>query len=380
MGPIILLDKSALQSLSQREIGFLTKHYYVNISPVIIYEILGDLSKFENDQERSNSEVAKLARKVSPFDSMINTNSERLIVGNLLGADVEMDGRIIISGANPIVDSRGKKGLFIDEEPEREVLRQWQRGLFSENEEVRSKHWRMMSKSLDLEDFKKSFKKVNRNLPKLHSFSEVKSYIEETLAEGYQSFFLDLLFNLIDMPKTLQRKVDSRWRYLKPSTLQEFAPYAHYYLKVILSFYVGLASDLISTRPTNRIDLEYLFYLPFCQVFSSGDTFLISFSRIFIENRQDVISSNDLKTDLKVIADEWDNLSDEEKKERSYDYGSYPLERQSSFTSMVWKKHMKPWKPGSGNRLLKMSEEEQHRLIEELRPMSEAIDNLKRKI
>jgi len=45
MGPIILLDKSTVQCLSQEEIYFLFKHYYIAIAPILIIEILADLKK-----------------------------------------------------------------------------------------------------------------------------------------------------------------------------------------------------------------------------------------------------------------------------------------------------------------------------------------------
>ena len=45
MGPIIILDKSALQSLSYDEIYTLNRHYFLNITPVLIIEILADLKK-----------------------------------------------------------------------------------------------------------------------------------------------------------------------------------------------------------------------------------------------------------------------------------------------------------------------------------------------
>jgi hypothetical protein len=43
MGPIVILDKSAFQSLSHEELGFLNKHYTVNIPPVLILDMFADL-------------------------------------------------------------------------------------------------------------------------------------------------------------------------------------------------------------------------------------------------------------------------------------------------------------------------------------------------
>lgn len=53
----------------------------------------------------------------------------------------------------------------------------------------------------------------------------------------------------------------------------EFAPYAVSVLRLFLAFVCGLARGFIGPRPTNYIDLQYLYYSPFCMVFVSNDKF-----------------------------------------------------------------------------------------------------------
>ncbi len=45
MGPNLLIDKSALQSLSQKELYKLTHHFNLVTCSVLLIEILGDLKK-----------------------------------------------------------------------------------------------------------------------------------------------------------------------------------------------------------------------------------------------------------------------------------------------------------------------------------------------
>ena len=73
MGPMVILDKSALQDLSQREIGFLSMHYTIVVTPVLIIEILGDLAKGDH-AELSRDQVRVLADKLKPIDSHINVH------------------------------------------------------------------------------------------------------------------------------------------------------------------------------------------------------------------------------------------------------------------------------------------------------------------
>jgi len=91
------------------------------------------------------------------------------------------------------------------------------------------------------------------------------------------------------------------------------------------------------------------------------------------------IDGNQLKSELGQLADEWDALSAEQRQEREAEYGDYPPEREGSITAMMWKKNMRPWTPGSGNRALHMSKEEEARLMAKLDEISEAIESAERK-
>jgi hypothetical protein len=71
-------------------------------------------------------------------------------------------------------------------------------------------------------------------------------------------------------------------------------------------------------------------------------------------------------------------LSDGEREDYAYNYGSYPPAKDDSVTSRLWQKYMRPWRPGSGNRAVRMSEEEQKRLLEKLKPLMETFDEYDR--
>ncbi len=127
MGPIIILDKSVLQSLSFEEIKFLRRHYLVNIVPVLVIEILGNLKKYADDEARSQDIVKQHADKFSPLDSVVNGSYQVLATASLLGAKFEMDGRPVVTGAISFTDSNGDRGVVVDERPEEEALRRWRR-------------------------------------------------------------------------------------------------------------------------------------------------------------------------------------------------------------------------------------------------------------
>lgn len=95
MGPIILLDKSTLQSLSFEEVGVLHKHYLVNIAPVLVMEILADLEK-SSLRDDAKKATTILARKLHSSSSHCSVHYHHLIKQSLLGADVSLKGQIVI--------------------------------------------------------------------------------------------------------------------------------------------------------------------------------------------------------------------------------------------------------------------------------------------
>ena len=62
-GPILILDKSAFQMFSAREHLRRSIHFFDNITPILVTEILGDLSKVLDKGQDSAAKVAELAGK-----------------------------------------------------------------------------------------------------------------------------------------------------------------------------------------------------------------------------------------------------------------------------------------------------------------------------
>jgi hypothetical protein len=67
-------------------------------------------------------------------------------------------------------------------------------------------------------------------------------------------------------PDDLGRAVLERWRANGSPPITDFAPYSTAHLLLVdLFFCISLGADLIGReRPSNKIDIAYLYYLPFC--------------------------------------------------------------------------------------------------------------------
>jgi hypothetical protein len=373
MGPQLILDKSSLQSLSYDETWCVGRHYYLVYAPILFIEILGDLKKHSDDLERSKKLVATVADKIQPGDSVFSTHFRTLLWGNLLGNPIEMGGRPVLIGGHDIVDSTGRKGVFFDEEPEREALRRWTAGEFLEAEHFLAARWRDSTRAFDLD----RWRKANASAPKAQSLAEVReTAVELCRAPDRQLENLRFLLFEAGMPEAEANRIFGAWLSMGMPTIESYAPYAFYCLVVYMTFYLGLANHLIGSRTTNRVDLEYVLYLPFCRVFVSTDKFHRDFVPHFTKPDQDFFAGEDFKRDITRINDYWNSLSQDQRSKYRMQYGSHPPDWKDSVTNKVWIKHMCPrseYKP------LKMTPEVERRLMDHLRPMMDEINKVRRK-
>jgi len=390
MGPTIILDKSAVQALSQREIDFLFKHYYVVITPILLSEIQGDLTKSPNDEGLSKAQVQQLSKKLLPEDSVVNVHYRYPCMSSLVGYCVPMDGRPIVPQGIPVEAPGLGKGLVLDETEIRGILCDWQQGIFSDEDRAKAKRWRETVQRLNVETLRRRIKSLLPDMPKIRDIQHLTSEVEKLTSSPDPEFQLRLLSASIasvgGTSQKLLNKIFQRWHDEGLPRFKHFARYAFHCLRADLTFYIGLACDLFSTRPSNFIDLEYIYYLPFCTVFCSGDEFQKDICHLFLRKdqslahmNQEFIGRDELKRDLRWIADEWDRLSESEKFEREASYGNYPPVNLQSVTYQVWQKYMRPRGPSSGNLAIGMTKEQQESMMDRLRPVVEAIKRHRRK-
>ena len=377
MGPFILLDKSAFQSLSLDEIYTLSKHYFIVIPSILIMEIIADLRK-DKKGYLSADDVRHLANKLMPVDSQMSTDYQAICVSSLLGQDIPMNGnQVVIDGGVPLKTEAGKIGYFFDESPIWKSIRDWQQGVFTIDEEALASYWRQLTKGIDLERNIGAYRRAFPSIATAKTLKELADQIETQLNITDASIQYNLLSGLMDeaaiKSQQVRNTIAKRWLAQKLPLLKTFAPYAYYCFKVNVLFSYGVVAGLITTRATNRIDLEYMYYLPFCRVFASRDKFHQNIAIPLMRDNQDYVDGDILKKDLIWLENEWNSLDEKTKEQRAYDYGSYPPDNPNSITAKLWKKHMKPWTPGSGNRAIRMTKEQNEVLMKKMKPAMDAI-------
>lgn len=327
MGPQLFLDKSVLQSLSEEEIWCLNRYYLVVYASVQFIDIL--LQKEEDG-------ITEVAHKIQPTDQCFTMHYRISIAHNLL--DRNHPDRLP-SRIDAILT--GQESLPFGVHPEKEALRCWNAGEASSAKQVLSERWCSSTRTIDLDKWRKRYK-----FPSVTSFAELKSATLafcDTSDLQQQAANFEFLLDEADLA-CISEPIRERWFECGMPPLKEFAPYAYYCLTVFTAFYTAMANGLIGTR-ISRVALEYLLYLPFCQVFCSNDPFHKQFVPLFLgdfRKQQDFVDSTELKQDLSNIYTYWQSISDAERKAYQEKYAYYPPVLSDSITVQLWEKYMPP--------------------------------------
>jgi hypothetical protein len=373
MALTLLLDKSILQNLSSREAEILSLHYLMNVPPVLLFEMLGNLAKLgQTDQPR------RLARKFSASSSAINVDWHSLLVTSLLGQVVPMCGQIVIPLDKEIPDPDGGIIKLSDEQPAEIALRRWREGQFIQAEQIAAKHWREQAKTLPVNEIKSALDYI-LYLPRASSFSELGTLVNEVATHlHYQQRHLDFLGSILSLPAEIRRDISQRWTTEGHRSVYRFSPYAYHCLKCILVMSFGVESGLVSNakRKKNRVDLEYLFYLPFAHVFSTSDKVQGELAKLLLRNHQFFVPGIELQVDLKQIAGYLDSLTPEQRRAHRLEYGQYPPNLPDSVTAKLWRYYMKPRQTHAG-RPIQLEGEDLERFEEEVRQKIKLIQQVR---
>jgi len=364
----VIIDKSTFQSLSFEELYRLSGYYKHVITPVLTMEILGDLKKeFEEGRTPSTERVQDFANKLFPVETIVSLHYKKMLKGDLMGNGPSMDGRPNV-GIHKAVQSGNQKGFLIEETEEEKSIYKWKDGKFSEADHELSALWRVTTTQENLLKRMKDSIKIDPNL-KLVDYNALGKHVDELLIkpESQPKLLMTLMQNYdIDPGSALQ--ILGQWKREGSPLLREFAPYAFHCLKVDTLFSIGLAKGLISTRPTNRVDLEYLYYLPFCNVFTSNDKVHKHLAPLLLLPYQRFTLGSDLKRDLKGIVDHLATLETEARKE----FKTRPPVLEGSMTFQLWREFFDYPKKSNWNRDL--SERELEMMKEKMKEFEHAMD------
>jgi hypothetical protein len=368
-GPIIIFDKSALERLNIDEALWLDNFFLSNITPLFFVETLADLQKQVAKGRTPEQVVENIALKTPQIDSAPNTHHSNLCLRNLLGTHIEMCGYPVLAEGIQTVTG-DKRGIVFNQAPELQALQRWQKGEFLQLEHEFARQWRRKLSGLDLTEIRKRFKYfLKEGKPK--SFAETKAFVDRVMHQhGGRYSFLKTACELLNVPEHLGCKVVERWKSMGAPHFTDFAPYAAYVLSVDLFFYFNLAADLISAnRPSNKIDIAYLYYLPFCMVFTSNDHLHAQAVPLFVRKDQVFIAGMELKADFHKLDEHYSRLPDDVKETGIMRFAQEPPAEDEYLIAGLWDRFLPRWRK---RHEIQMSEEAEKKLVEHLRQLADA--------
>ena len=365
MGPNTILDKSSFQGLSAREHVFASKHLNSNTTPVLVYEILGDLSKKAAAGSRPSAEVKLLAKKFGGSGGMINASYLILAREDMLGATVPMTGQIIPD--NAVTTDRM---TMVDLSPLNYSIMRWASGTFSESEKELSTLWRTHARSLGYSGLERSLRRHRLILPRPSDIDAIVGVVDDLLGRlPLQDVWVEWAIEHFASGRSTGGAARRTWQASPRAFLQDHAPYAHHCLRCLLALLVAVKHGFLGKQPTHLIDLQYLYYLPFCHVLVSDDKVHRRLAPPLMRSDQSFVRGLRLKASLAAVADEWEGLPKDAQRRRSFALGEYPPPIDPPALHELWRKHMRPWDGSrpSGNMVIKLNEAEVSQAMAEAR-------------
>lgn len=378
-GPILIFDKSTLESLNPDEAVWLDNFFRTNITPLFFIEVLADLEKQVRAGRTAEEVVGNLAYKTPDMQASPNAHHRTLLFTELSGLDtITMDGRGILTGARPVT-LEGSTGLMFQKTPEEGAFSRWQRREFLDLERQIAKKWRLALSNVNYDQTYQFFQKwFNDGKPK--TLGEVKALAEADIDRKDQEASLMFGMSLLRIPENTQQEVMARWRASGKAGIREFAPYFRYVYLVDMVFYLGIAADLISrVRPAgkanNKIDIAYLYYLPFCKIFTSSDNLHERVVPLFLRADQSFVRGAELKADLRKLDEHYSAFPEEVKLRGLHDFADSPPTDTTFLVTRLWDQHLPKWRTGEEKPVLSEDLEKAllnlvNRIEKEAQPMS----------
>jgi hypothetical protein len=345
-GPILVFDKSSLESLSDDESAMLDNFYRSNITPLFFVECLADLKKDMKDR-RSTAEqlVGSLADRTPEMQGCANVHHLRILKGELSN-QVDMKTvmfRPMVEGMKP-VKLGDVRGMILQRSPEEEAMVRWTHREFLEVEREYAQKWRDGIEHIDLETMSRNVRAELGHWRKPKSLEDARHLADMIIDNTDPEWLLEFGMKLLGVPEAVEWVLKD-WIGKRRPALREKYPYFVFMLTINIFFCIVLPTELLrNVKPSHQIDLAYLYYLPFCNVFTSKDRFHAQIVPLFLDPFQRFINGADFKAELKRLNDHYMTLPKEVRDTGLMMFAQEPPEDTSFLTTQMWDIYLPRWR------------------------------------
>jgi hypothetical protein len=371
MGPIALFDKSFLQSLNQDEAVWFDQFYIPNISPLFYVETLADLDKEMSHGRTAEQVVGEIASKTPELSGVPNVHHQELLLANLMGQHISMTKRPIVAGGRP-VESGGKKGVNIDVSPEAKAFSRWQNSEYLQIEREFASTWRTRLKSMTFESSAIYAKKLGIDTQQCKNIGDAYAAANQIVSRTGKPYdLIEFIVSVFDIPREYHQLLVRGYQTANFPPLKYYAPYAAHVIKVEVFFHISVSRGFISAdRPSNKIDIAYLHYLPFCYVFISGDKLHKKIAPLFLADGQRFVWGPDLKADLARLNEHFMAFPEAVRDRGIFSFASKPPEGDF-LTANLWDLISTSWRTSDKNHA-PLSEKTNEKLLRHIKGFTEA--------
>ena len=348
MGPILSFDKSFLEMLSPEEVDELDLQFELFMTPILVSEIQADLKHPTPREGRLPEDLVKtLARKLVSNHGWMQMHFRALGLGEInrqLAMPVAMDGQVIVDGAAPnVLRTKDGHGIIYDGRQDWAMWKAWADGNFTEADEIFAAHWREQAAAIDLEGITAEWKEFcDEHMQGVRSIEEVINCVDKLIAKPDQQLsFLGMVYHFLEAPPAAQLVSSVLMAAGRLTDVRSWAPYSTSIARLGMVFCCCLTLRYITWRPTNVLDLQYLFYAPFGMVFVSNDK-LHQQLWPAATTAAEFVWGADLKADLKRYVAARRASRDEREAENSHKSYAEAFTSQNSLIAGLHAKFLKP--------------------------------------
>lgn len=306
MGPLLMFDKSFLQMLSVEEMDELALNFKFVITPILISEITADLRLPAGSKVLPEEVVRRLAKKMCRNNGVTNAHFRLLGLGEMTNSipRVSLIGQAIVDSSAPNVHiTDDGRGILYDGIAEQRMWKDWSEKRFSDEAFAYADTWRGQIPQIDVPGIKASWDDfIQRFLRNVKSIDDVIARIDgqiiQTTPYAEQLNLLFMIWHFLEMSEEACHFSNMLWNADLVPRVKDVFPYATSVARLAMVLCSALRLGLVTSKPTNVLDLQYLFYAPFSMVFVSNDRIHQQLWNATV-GKNDFVWGEDMKADLR---------------------------------------------------------------------------------
>ena len=118
--------------------------------------------------------------------------------------------------------------------------------------------------------------------------------------------------------------------------------------------------------------MAYLYYLPFCSVFTSKDNFHVKVAPLFLDSSQVFVNGVELKEDLKNLDTLYSALPNDVLSTGLINFAAFPPENTEFLVTRLWDKFLPEWRNAKAAARKERNPEEDKKIAERISKLSQA--------